>query len=313
MTAVDTTRAGWLAWRRDGLGGSDVAAILGLSPWTSPWSLWAEKAGLVAPTDSTDAQEFGQWIEPYLAHKFTEKTGLQVVGEQTWCTRPDQPWARCTVDGFAGFDWQELDQHDGYEAKSTSDAPWEQIPVYYQCQAQWVMYVCDLQAVWFSVLHLAFGRREHRVYSIARDDDDIALLVERASTFWHDHVLTGTPPATDHHPATGATLRDVFANIDGRTTTDVDDDTVELVRSLRQLKADRKALDEQIDGIENALRARLADATDGHHDGRLIVSWRPQHSTRLDVTALRRDHPDIADSYSTTATVRVLRTHLKEQ
>jgi putative phage-type endonuclease len=312
MTAVDTAAEAWHTWRRNGLGGSDVAAILGLSPWTSPWSLWADKAGLTERTDSTDAQEFGHWIEPYLAHKFTEKTGLTVVGEQTMCGHPEHGWMRCTVDGFAGYDFQTPEELDGYEGKSTSDSPWSEVPVYYQCQAQWTMAVTGTRAVWFSVLHLAFGRREHRVYSVARDEDDIALLIERASTFWHDHVLTGIPPATDHHPATGATLKDVFADIDGRTDLDVTDEIVALTRQRIALKAQAKALDEQIAATENAIKAALGDSTDGIHDGQLVVSWRPQNTTRIDTTRLRADHPDIADSYSTTTTSRVLRTHIKE-
>lgn len=312
MTAVDTSRDAWLEWRRGGLGGSDVAAILGLSPWTSPWSLWADKAGLIPATDSTDAQEFGHWIEPYLAHKFTEKTGLQVVGEQTQITHPEHPWMRCTVDGFCGYDFHSIDEMDDWEAKSTSDPPWTDVPVYYQCQAQWTMACTGHRAVWFSVLHLAFGRREHRVYSVARDEDDIALLIDRASTFWHEHCLTGTPPPTDHHRATGDTLRAVFADIDGRTNLDVTDEVVALARQRIILKAQAKALDEQIAATENALKAALGESTDGIYDGQLVVSWRPQTATRIDTTALRRDYPDIADSYSTTTTSRVLRTHIKE-
>lgn len=48
-------RAEWLQWRRGGLGGSDIAGVLGLSPWSSPWSVWADK--VINRTDDNEAAD----------------------------------------------------------------------------------------------------------------------------------------------------------------------------------------------------------------------------------------------------------------
>lgn len=46
---TDDDRAEWLEWRRNGIGATDVAGILGVSPWASPWSVWADKCAPTLP------------------------------------------------------------------------------------------------------------------------------------------------------------------------------------------------------------------------------------------------------------------------
>src|SRR5690606_39451930 len=57
-------RAGWLKRRRDGLGGSDVAKVLGISGFGSPWSVYVEKIGAVEPDalEPTDQQVRGRYV-----------------------------------------------------------------------------------------------------------------------------------------------------------------------------------------------------------------------------------------------------------
>jgi predicted phage-related endonuclease len=92
--------AAWHGWRRGGIGGSDIAGIIGISRWASPWSVWADKVQLRQPTGDTQRQRIGKRMEHVLAAEFNEETGLYVAGEQTWCWDPEHPHRRCTVDGF---------------------------------------------------------------------------------------------------------------------------------------------------------------------------------------------------------------------
>ena len=89
---MTTTRDDWLAWRRGGIGGSDIAAILSLSPWQSPWSLWADKTGLAADTHENEAMEAGRWLELAIGPWFADRTGLHVAGEQMLVTHPERPF-----------------------------------------------------------------------------------------------------------------------------------------------------------------------------------------------------------------------------
>ncbi len=102
-------RPQWLPWRRGGCGATDAAIILGIpSTWASPWSVWAEKVGLIRTTDDDDdddPREFGRRAEAMLAPWYEDYTGRRVVASQLALTHPTKHWARATPDGAtAEFD-----------------------------------------------------------------------------------------------------------------------------------------------------------------------------------------------------------------
>lgn len=304
-----TERAAWLEDRRKGVGASDVAGILGLSPWASPYSIWASKVFEVVEDEDRDtlAMSFGRRAESMIAPWFTELTGLYVGGNQMTC-RGDGDWERCTIDGYvfeSPGDAEDCSRwsHKSvaiplgpYEAKTTSATPaeWEEngIPVYYQTQGQWTMHVTGTDHIWFAVLHLAFGRPDLKVYELARDQADIDLIVKAVDTFWHDHVLTGIPPETDGHAATTYATKHLPASVGDMV--EVPEGVAEIAKVLVATKAERKALDNYIDTYENAIRAALGDATEGYHNGALIVSHReqsrPEHLVKASTYRVLRAH-----------------------
>lgn len=308
--AEDEERTAWLDWRRGGLGASDISAVLGLSPWDSPWSLWAEKVGLTPPKDSNESMDFGRYAEHMIRPWFQDRTGLVVRGGQQWCTHPDISWALATPDG---------DVHDpgtdlllgGLEIKTDwqSFSGWDEVPAYYQCQGQWQMFVRGQERVWFPTMH---GRRLE-VYELERDDADIALLVERATEFWETHVLGGVPPLVDGSDATLRALQQVYPDHTPGTTVELDQVGRAAVRLLDQARAAKR----EADADEKAAKARLAslmgDAEEGLEDGKRIVSYRSQDSTRLDGKTLRAELPDVAAKYERTTSTRVMRTHLPKE
>jgi predicted phage-related endonuclease len=81
----------WLDWRRTRVGGSDVSAILGISNYGSPWSVWAEKVGLIGDEPSDELMEAGRWLEHAIAPWFSDRTGLHVIGTQAVVEAADDP------------------------------------------------------------------------------------------------------------------------------------------------------------------------------------------------------------------------------
>lgn len=326
--STDPERAAWLEWRGHGVGASDVAGIVGLSPWQSPWSIWAEKVGLSAGQDETRAMRFGKIMEPVLRDMFKQETGLYVRGEQTWCQHPDDPWMRCTVDGFV-YDGQDPDEDNRflihvnaatadfalgvYEAKTTSEAPWDEVPVHYQCQASWAMAITGLPTCWFGVLHMAFGRPDFRVYQFDREGDDIARLVERCRTFWFDNVVAGIAPPADGHKATADALAGAW-EVDDELFTLAGAHEQAVVSALHEMKADAKRIEAEIAQLENELKdclgashALITSEVDGKGRPVVLATWKAQDRTTVDTKALRADLPDIAAKYESTTTSRVLR------
>jgi putative phage-type endonuclease len=309
-------REAWLAWRRSGLSATDVAGVLGLSPYASPYAVWADKAGLLPDIEVTDAMEFGTRAEPMLAEWFHDRTGLYVLGEQTWCTHPSERWMLATVDGFvsespAGSIGAAL---GGAEFKTTTDtaAEWnEAIPDHIACQVQWQMAATGLPVTYLATLHLGF-RVEFRVREVVRDEADIEALVGACSTFWHEHCLTGVPPATDGSEATTEALRAAFP---GDTELDAVTATPELVGARWRILSNEEQVKiclADIDADKNLIRAALGDhtaLTDGVDEkGRPVVlaTWKPSTRTVLDTALLKANEPDVFAKYLKTTPLRSL-------
>lgn len=312
--AIDTERMAWLERRRRGIGASEVAGILGLSPWSSPWAIFADKCGLL-PIEDRDSEpmEFGRRAEPMLKQWFEDRTGFTVTGTQREAEHPEHPWAIATLDG------EVLDDAGALlgiaEWKATSEPEWVAVPDMYACQAQWGMFVTGTERCWFGVLHAAFGRPRFRIYEFARDQSDIDFIVARCSAFWHDRVLTGVPPDVDGSDATTEAICAVWPEQVPTSVTHADADALATLALIRHDEAEAKRLDRQITERKNYLRAVLAetetliDPTDLDAKGnpRKLASFKTQSATRIDSAALKARMPRVAARFSTTTSSRVLR------
>lgn len=307
---TDSDRTAWHEWRGNGIGASEVAGVIGESPWASPWSIWANKVGLRPPNedDATDSMRFGQDLEPVIATWFHRDTGLHVAGEQTWCAHAKYSWARATVDGFV-VEESLGDPIGVFEAKYDGDRPWDELPYHYFVQVQWQMFVTDTAHAWVACMHLPFGRPAFRVYEVERDEGTIESLFGRVEAFWMDHVVTGDPPDTDAHPATSAALREVYdaESVQPPDAVDFDERTHQALILLRNLKVNAKEIDGEILECENAVKAALGTHIEGWADGQRLVTWKPQTANRLDGALLKKQHPELHAAFTRPTTSRVLR------
>lgn len=134
----------WLAYRRKGIGGSDVAALLGISPWRTARDLYFDKLNIVAVEDNEDnwvALEMGHLLEPLVAKIFQHRTGYKVYQIKKMFQHPQYSWMLADVDYF-------VELPDGstaiLEIKTTNynarDNWWlngeETVPVYYETQGR---------------------------------------------------------------------------------------------------------------------------------------------------------------------------------
>ena len=80
--------------RRQYIGGSDIAAVMGMSRWKTPLTLWLEKTGEIESTTNSDneAVELGRELEDFVAKKFTRVTGLKVRKRQEKYTHKKYPF-----------------------------------------------------------------------------------------------------------------------------------------------------------------------------------------------------------------------------
>ena len=153
----------WLECRAHGprgdipytVGGSDVAAIFGLSPWTTPLELWLIKKGrMKAPVKSNEDQlEMGHLLEPIAAHWFEKKTGNLVTDDTFLYQHADHPYALANID--RRYTRQEDGEPGILECKSCTyhkaeDWADDAIPLYYELQLRFYLAVLDVEYGAFS-------------------------------------------------------------------------------------------------------------------------------------------------------------------
>jgi len=191
------TEADWLAARRSGIGGSDAAAVLGLSPFETPLSVYARKRGLLPDSEETPAMRFGKLLEPIIAGEYIRETGrtLRDPGRFTIARSEDVPYLFATLD-------REILTADGkdvpsiLEIKSTNafraDDWADEAPAHVQVQGQHQLLVTGRAWVSFAVL---IGGQDFRWVDLERNDKFIGVMRERLAEFWRRVELGDPPPA----------------------------------------------------------------------------------------------------------------------
>lgn len=276
MTSPELTRESWLAERMTGLGASDAAAVLGQSPWKSPFQLWAEKTGNVEPDDlsKNEAVEFGIRLEPTIAKAFADRTGRAVeMWPQFQIVRdPERRWMTCTPDA-----WQvDMSRGEGLVQIKTTSAfnagDWvDEPPLHYLIQCQHELAVTGHE--WGTLVVLIGGQRL-RYFDFERNDKFIAALIPRLEDFWQ-RVVDRMPPDVDGSLATAKILAKLHPNDSGETVMlplDAAGWTEQIAIAKQQIK-DAEAV---ATNFENQLKAAMGDATYGLLPDGSRWSWKTQ-------------------------------------
>ena len=91
----------WLEHRKSGIGSSEVATILGLDPWETPYQLWRRKVGLDEPKTETFAMKAGHYLEDAVAQFWHDDTGREIIKSSAgdWLIRNNErPYLQVSPD-----------------------------------------------------------------------------------------------------------------------------------------------------------------------------------------------------------------------
>ena len=289
-TVTDTGRAAWLAERRQGIGGSDAAGILGCSPWATPLTVWLDKTGRAEPKEETLPMRIGMELEDFVARLYCGETGRRV-----------RRFTRMVHDGcFLGnFDrlvipeGEKVASHMGevrtdtlLECK-TGSRPWDgEVPIHYQTQVQHYMgLVPALRRAHVAYLDLVSRRFE--VHEVERDDVAIAAMQERLREWWDRYVARDEMPP----PATEEDCRLAWARSNPGKRVTASAEVAAALGRYRDLSAEAKRIGEEMDAAKCAVCAAMGDAeTLAAEDGTALATWRSaKDSVRVDWEAVARE------------------------
>lgn len=294
------SREEWKELRSHYIGGSDAAAVVGLNPFSSPYALWAEKTGRVPGFDGNLATEVGAYLEDFVAKKFEEVTGKKVRKANQSFFNSDYPWA------IANIDRDIVGEDAGLEIKTTSALNLKrfkggEFPANYYCQCVHYMAVTGKQRWYLAVL---VGNRDFLTYTIERDEDEIAALMEAEDAFWQ-LVKSDTAPAPDGAGATSAALTTIYAG-SSEECVDLYSYNADLDRYL-SLGEQIKELKLEQEEAANRVKAYMGDAGRGESDA-YRVSWMTSARHTFDVKRFAAAHPDIdLSNYYNISTARTFR------
>ncbi len=295
-STLDMSIEEWRELRRSGIGGSDAGALLGLSPWASPLSVYCDKKRLTPEKDDTEAMRQGRDLEQYVAERFAEVAGKSVKRCNYILQHPEYPWMLANVDRMV------VGEDAGLECKTTSaltrtDYDDGDIPSHYYAQCMHYMAVTGLKRWYLAVLVL--GKSFH-VFEVERDEDEINELIAAEQTFWIEHVEKGVMPAPDGSENDGKIVERLHAGKDATAVLfGYDGDIAEML----ELKKQKKELEKRIDTLEQSIKVALNGADHGESD-RYRVSWPEYKRVSIDSKALKAERPDIYDDYKSVSTYR---------
>lgn len=243
--------------RSQGISGTEVAALLGMSPYITRAGVYARKKGLIPDPVPDQRMRIGKLHEPTIVRLYEEKTGEEVVWKDKLVEHPNEPLIIGTPDG------EIANSEKGFEAKSAGlDRAYEWgdggdlVPMHYIIQCQHYMMLKGWKRWELAAL---IGGNDFRTFHLDADEDLQGMMLEEIRRFWKDHIVPGVMPEADWSPESKALLRKLYPSpTEGyRTATERED---EIIVGILQTRKELKFLERRKEELQNRLRAELGFA-----------------------------------------------------
>lgn len=216
----------WHDARRSTVNGSEIAAVMGISPYESPFSLWHRKSGGLGEVEQNDVMLWGNLLEDVIIGEFRRRHPELYVADGGGLWRhPERPWQGGSPDGRVWRDrdhpWPEDERQPDelVEIKTARfDDGWgdpgtDVIPVHYRAQVLWYLDVFGLSRCHVAVL---IGGSDYREYLVEFDEDEVAPMRAAADQFLAT-IQAGQQPPIDGHDATYEAVKELHPDISPET------------------------------------------------------------------------------------------------
>ena len=304
------THEGWLELRKSSIGGSEIAAILGMNPYSSAITVYADKHDLSKPIVENEAMREGRELEWYVADRYMEKTGKKVRND--FYVYADDEYDYMT----ANIDRRIVGENAGLECKrmlfSANDYNFEagEVPKMYYVQCQWYCMIFGFDHMDFAVWVPGKGVY---VVTIPRNDDFISDMRSRAIDFWENNVLAHRMPVPDGSEASIETLKEIYPKPVENTSV--------MIPGLDKMVSDYKELNKMAQEYTKRADQIKADICRKIGTNEVAIgndyecSWKMTSRTGFDKDRLKADHPEIYSKYVTKTSYRKFgaKKHKKEK
>lgn len=265
-------REEWLEARLKGIGGSEAAAVLGISPWVSPLTLYLRKLKMMPEQEGSQRMQWGLDLEDAIANYYERETGRPTKKPPSFTIYQNtkHPYMMATIDRMI----EPIDKRGPGVLQIKTGGPgaikdWqEEIPLYYQVQIQHEMVVTGTTWGSFAVF---FGDYKDLVIDVELNQRFAEILIEEEGKFW-ERVQNQDPPPVDHSESSKEALHHQYAIDDGETIA-LPGEALNWDNELQEIKAQEKELKKQKTALENKIKSELKTAKEGVLSSGVKYTW----------------------------------------
>ena len=325
---ADLPREDWLEIRTHGLGGSDAAAIMNMSKWGSPSTVWAEKVGFIdpKPADNWFQLEAGHAMEPLVGKLFAEKTGFTLVEDTNMYAHPEYPWMIADLDFRATTPSGENVIVECKTTLPTNLDNWHngvagedgRLPIHYEIQVRHYMAVMNVETA-YVIVSWGFTADKACIVRVNRNLELERTIIEMERDFWMNYVIEDKEPQERflNDLALKKFIRMTVPDADNSASpgilTDGDLEVVQkfldLCQERDELKDEVDHLDRQINALKKELVGILGEKTSASLDREgetYFVSNKPRASRSTNYEALKNSYPEAYEACVKENSTRVL-------
>ena len=282
---ITKNREEWKDLRKQYIGGSDAASVVGMNPYKSAYSLWAEKTGKMPEFEGNLATDVGAYLEDFIAKRFEQETGKKVRRENASIHNSKYYWA------IANYDRVVVGEDAGLECKFTDSLNLKkykggEFPERFYAQCVHYLAVSGKKRWYLAVL---IGNKDFKVFCIERDEDEIkALMAEEEKMYIC--IKGNTPPPVDGTDSTSDTITAIYPESNGEFISLIGYE--ETLQHYMDLKERIDDLEEQKKEVENKIKAFMKESEKGETE-RFNVSWTSYERSTFDHKTFSSDHSEI--------------------
>ena len=318
----------WLKARKEGIGGSDAASVLGLNPYKSSMRVYMDKIStnhvgnklkdiyedesirdiykhesikdkLEIDKEVNYKMELGNKLKNFIANEFVLKTGKKVRSINGILKNDKYPFALANIDRAV------IGEKAFLECKITnsySKKLWQkEVPIYYKIQCYHYMAITGATHCYIAAL---IGNEELVIHKIDRNEELINEIMDLEKMFWDKCILGEELPSPDGSEDYSKVLQVLYKD-------SIDEELIlfekgDLLKRYDDVREFVKNLDMERKAIEQYLQMQMKDYEVAYLGDRKIT-WKKQVRNTIDTKKLKQDHPEIASKYMKTTTSRVFR------
>lgn len=280
------SEAEWLELRRQGIGGSDCAAIAGVSKYSSPIMVYMDKLGMYQsdkPERVKEAAHFGHMLEPVVREEFKRRINvereeqglppLRIVHRKALYAHDKYDFMRTNLDGIV-YDGKRKGVFEAKTAHYMLRDEWEgdDVPNAYLMQCLHNMAVMEYDFAYLAVL---IGGNTFKYYYIERDQEFIDYLIAIEEKFWNEHILKRIPPAFTGHAEEKNMLNEQYPDSENREgyIVTLPNSIIKIAEQVDAYKQVIKVLDENKNALENEIKATMG-TTETAFAGSHKITWK---------------------------------------